>query len=34
MDGAVEWGGRNVMEKVLVLSPGPPGENKPLQTFD
>jgi len=34
MDGAVRWEGRNIMEKVLVLSPGPPKANKPLQTFD
>ena len=34
LDGAVEFGGKNVMEKVLVLSPGPAGENKPLRTFD
>ena len=34
MDGAVQWEGTNIMEKVLVLSPGAPGENKPLRTFD
>ena len=34
MDGAVQWEGTNIMEKVLVLSPGVPGEDKPLRTFD
>ena len=34
MDGAVQWEGTNIMEKVLVLSPGAPGEDKPLRTFD
>lgn len=42
MDGAVavagtgmgEWDGKTVMEKVLVVSKGPTGENQPLKTFD
>lgn len=40
LDGAVRvagtgaWDGRTVMEKVLVFSPGPPGKNKPLKSFD
>jgi prepilin-type N-terminal cleavage/methylation domain-containing protein len=41
MDGAVlvantdpAWDGQTVMEKVLVYSPGPPGKNKPMKTFD
>jgi prepilin-type N-terminal cleavage/methylation domain-containing protein len=40
MDGAVQvsgtgtWDGSTVMEKVLVFTPGPPGEGKPLKTFD
>jgi prepilin-type N-terminal cleavage/methylation domain-containing protein len=40
LDGAVlvsgtgEWDGQLVTEKVLVYSPGPPGKNKPLKSFD
>lgn len=41
LDGAVTvantdvaWNGKTVMEKVLVYSPGPPGEAEPLKTFD
>lgn len=40
LDGAVQvanappWDGQVVMEKVLVYSPGPPGKNTPLKTFD
>ena len=32
--GVADWDGKTVMEKVLVFSPGPPGENKPMKTFD
>jgi prepilin-type N-terminal cleavage/methylation domain-containing protein len=32
--GMAAWDGNTVMEKVLVISPGPPGENEPLKTFD
>ena len=32
--GVVEWDGKTVMEKVLVISKGPTGENQPLKTFD
>lgn len=40
LDGAVRvsgtgvWDGQTVMEKVLVFSPGPPGKNKPMKSFD
>jgi prepilin-type N-terminal cleavage/methylation domain-containing protein len=34
LDGAVDWGGKTIMEKVLVYSKGPTGKNKPLKTFD
>lgn len=40
LDGAVlvantgKWDGKTVMEKVLVYSPGPPGKNQPMKTFD
>ncbi len=32
--GVGDWDGHTVMEKVLVYSPGPPGANSPLKTFD
>ena len=32
--GEPAWDGKSVMEKVLVFCPGPPGENKPMKTFD
>lgn len=40
LDGAVEvsgtgvWDGQTVMEKVLVFSPGPPDQDKPMKSFD
>lgn len=32
--GVAEWDGKTVMEKVIVVSPGAPGKNQPLKTFD
>ena len=41
MDGSVTvantdpaWNGKEVAERVLVYSPGPPGGKSPLKTFD
>lgn len=32
--GVAGWDGKAVAERVLVFSPGPPGANDPLKTFD
>ena len=32
--GVLAWDNRTIMERVLVVSPGPPDDDEPLKTFD